>query len=262
MVLAIGEAADVIKILRIEPFHWSFIGEGAKRFSASNSSGKRAIRARRPARKRKRRTASSETALLAQDEIVAAEEDTRTEFLAEFVHDVGEVVEGGVAARKNIERKAGIEAEFIHIGEPERDEAEADAAFPGFAEEDGEFGIEVGFEIGGFGKAFGGLVFVHVVIADFDGESTDAFAVGADFGHKFVGHAAEGGFEKGLIGGIGSEGFLFAVGFGGGAGGNDRALVNTAGEIAELGSHIADEEAEEIGRGLGDLADEREARGI
>ena len=103
--------------------------------------------------------------------------------MTEFIHDAGEAVVGVVAARKNIERKVGIETELVDIGEAKRDETEADAAFPSFAQEERKLGIKVGFEVGGFGEAFGGLIFVHIVVADFDGEGADAFVVGADFSH-------------------------------------------------------------------------------
>src|SRR5262249_1544323 len=87
----------------------------------------------------------------AQEEIVAAEEDGAGEFLAEFVHDVGQTLLGVVLAGKDVQAKAAGETPFIDVREFEGDEAEADAAFPGFAQEEGELGVELGFQVGRFG---------------------------------------------------------------------------------------------------------------
>ena len=54
----------------------------------------------------------------------------------------------------------------------------------------------------------------------------DALAVFADFGHELVGHPTQCRFQERLVGGVGGEGFLLAVGFGRRTRRDNRPLIN------------------------------------
>src|SRR5215469_15016321 len=108
-----------------------------------------------------------------EDKIVTAEERGAAEFLAEGIDDHGEALLGIVLAGGDIQTEAGPKRAVINVGEFERDKAETDAPFPGFAEQGRNFGVGFSFEVSGFFETFAGLLFIHVVVTDFDGQRAD-----------------------------------------------------------------------------------------
>ena len=68
---------------------------------------------------------------------MAAQEDAAAIFPAQAVHDIGQALLGIVAAGGNIQRQAAEETAFIDIGEFKGNQAQADAAVPGPAQESG-----------------------------------------------------------------------------------------------------------------------------
>ncbi len=167
-----------------------------------------------------------------------------------------------MAAGGGGEGKFGGEEAAVELGEFERNEPEADAAFPGFAEEDVEQTVNIGFEIGGFGEAFADLIFGHIIIANTNGEGADAGVFLADFGKEVIGHAAEGGGEVLFIREVNGEGFLVAERFLGLARRDEGAVVNAMRELADGGGLVAEDEFEQGKGSEGEVLDPGEAGGV
>ena len=197
----------------------------------------------------------------AKDEVVAAEEDGAAEFLAQAIDDIGEALLGIMLASGGIEGQQAPETAIVEIGKLEGDEAQADAAFPGFAQELGSRRVEFRFQVGWFVEAFARLLLIHVVVADLDGQGADAFPVGTHFGHELIGHAAECGFQEFLVGGVRGESFLLAVRFGGRAQWDDGPFVEAERKISQLRGHAADEQTQQVGGCMSDLANVRQPGG-
>ena len=159
---------------------------------------------------------------------MAAEQSGAAEFLPEVIHRISEPLLGIVPPGHGVQCQACAKRAFINVAQPQRDQSQADAPLPGLAQERGGQGINFGLEIGRFAEALGGLLFVHVIIADLYSDSANAFAVFADFGHELISHAAEGGSEEFLVRRIGSKSFLFAVGFSRRTRRDDRPSLQTS----------------------------------
>lgn len=206
----------------------------------------------------------SEWSGVAEEEIVAAEEGVGAEGDTEGIDGAGETLPGVVAGvvREEFEWGWRGEAEVVDVGEFESDAAEAHAAFPGAAEQGVEEGVDFGLDVRGFGEAFGDLMFIEVVVADFDGERADGALFGPDGGEELIGHFSECGLDAGFIGLIFRKGFLVAVGFGGGGCGDDGPGIDGIGELFEEWGMGEAEAVEEVGGGVGDLADGGEAGAV
>jgi len=161
----------------------------------------------------------------AQYKVVSPQHDTPPEFLAELIHHIGQALAGFVAARCGVQAERAMKPGVVEIREFERNQAQTYAPLPGLMQQFGRQGVNVGLQVGRLGEAFAGLLFVHVIVADLDGYGADAPGVFAHFGHQFIGHPPQGGLQEFLIRGVGRKGFLLAVGFGGFARGNHRAIV-------------------------------------
>src|SRR5437764_2898685 len=106
---------------------------------------------------------------------MTAKQSRAAKFLAQLINRVGEALLSQVLASGGVKAERAAEPAGINITELERDQAEADPALPGFAEQGRGQGINVSFQIGRFAQALARLLLVHVVVAHFDGQTANAF---------------------------------------------------------------------------------------
>ena len=196
--------------------------------------------------------------LFFQPEVVPAEDGGFSMALADGVHGPGGAVEdGGIfCGGKKVEflEQAG----FVEIAEFERDEAEADSALPGFAEQRGDQAIDLHFEIRRLVEALAAGGFVEIVVADADGDRAGGLAFRAGFGKKPVGHPSQDRQRVGLVGDVALEGGLLGIRFCGRGLGHDRAFVTTVGEIPKFARRFSGKKRKLVRRGGGDVGDARE----
>ena len=181
---------------------------------------------------------------------------------AQLIDDHRQPPPGGHLFRGSFQRQLDPEQPLVDVGKLERDHAEADAPFPGAAEQRTQPGVEIRFQVGRLDQALAALVFRHVVVADFDRDRANAFAILPHLGHEPIGHAPEQGFDVFLVRRVGGEGLLLAVGFGGLAHGDDRAIIRARGELLERPGAVAEQELQKIERRGRDLANVRQAGGV
>ena len=178
--------------------------------------------------------------------------------LADSVHGIGGSVEdGGVSGgREKIEflEQAG----FVEVAEFERDEAEADAALPGFAEQLGDQSIDLGLQIGRLVEALAADGFVEVVVADADGDRAGGLAFRAGLGEQAVGYSSQDRQGIDLVGDVAFECRLLGIRFRGWGLGDDRALVASVGKIPKFAGGFPGKERKLVRRGGGDVGDARE----
>ncbi len=176
---------------------------------------------------------------------------------ADCIHSPrGAVEDGGIPGGwKKVEflEKAG----FVEVAELERDEAEADAAFPRLAQEGCDEAEDPGFEVGRLIEALAALGFIEVVVADPDGDRAGGLAFRAGLGEKPVRHPAKDRQGVGLVGDVALECRLLGIRLRGRGVGNDRAFVASVGEIPKFAGGFSSEQRKLVRRGGGDVGDAR-----
>ena len=195
----------------------------------------------------------------AEPEVVPAEDGVAPMPGADLVDGGGKLRQACVVFRRLDERKVGKGGAGVEIRELEGNEAEADAALPGFFQEVGEAGVGERLDGDGLVEAVAAAGFLEIAVADADGDCAGGARCGAELGEEAVGHRAEGREGEGFVGGVGLEGLLFGEGFRGRGVGHHGAVVDAVGEFPERACGFSGEEGEVGGRCGGDVADEREA---
>ena len=148
----------------------------------------------------------------------------------QFIHNGRQPVLCFVSLPPCFQGQLGAEDTAMHAGQLERDEPQADAPLPCFAEQDTQAAIHVGFQVGRFTEAFAALVFLHVVVTHLHREGADALSIRPNLGHQIIRHASQDGFHILLVGDVGAEGLLLAVGLGRLSRWHYQPLVHSVGE--------------------------------
>ena len=190
-----------------------------------------------------------------QQQVMAAQDDAVALATAQVVHGSGQPALGLVLPGGSIQRQFPAEESVMHVGQFQRHHPQAHPPPPGLPQQRVQPAVEVGFQVGRLREAGPALVLRHVVVAHLHGERADGVILLSQAGAEGVRHAAQRGLRKVLVGDIGGERLLLAVGLGWGTLRDNGPFINAPGELPQQLSLPPGDEFEQLHRRAGQLAD-------
>ena len=193
--------------------------------------------------------------LLAQPEVMPAQDGSAAVAGSDFIHRLGCPVErGGILCRGN-EWQLREEGAFVEIGELQRNKAQAHAALPGFFQKRGDDAIGRRLQVGGFIQAETPQALLEIIVSHPHRNRPRGLPLRAGLGKEPVGYRAQHSQNKCLVGRVSLEGLLLRIGFCGRRLRHHRALVDAIGELPKSACVFTREKRELLWRRACDLTD-------
>ena len=195
----------------------------------------------------------------AEPQVMPSQYGSTTVEGSDFIHRLGGSVErGGILCRGN-EWQLRKKRAFVEIRELQRNKAQAHAALPSFFQKRRNDAIGHRLQVGWFIKAAAAQTLLEIIVSHAHADGPRCLPLRTGLGKEPVGHRAQHGQNKCLVGGVGLEGLLLGIGFCGRRLCYHWAFVDAIGEFPKRARVFSCKKRELLRRRACNLADKRQA---